>query len=297
MLAGMAGLPLLSLKRAHAGQDETNAAYGVETGNAIMIIATDFAFGMPRHVQAGLVTMTLLNEGEKDHAAQIIRLNDGVLVPDVTTALQDGLGSSFSLVSLMGGPGHTPSGGHQTVVQELSPGKHMVIDTVVNEQGIPQFLTGIPRPFDVVESADFEEEPTAVEEIRMLDFSIEGFPAELTTGRHVWRVTTEGQEPHELGFRSLDKGVTADMVIDMIEAYAAGTPEVASPFDALTFMTGLPLANAGGIQAMDPGSTGWMVVDLEPGEYLAVCMVPSPDNDWAPHASLGMMQGFTVTAA
>ncbi|HKH29134.1 MAG TPA: hypothetical protein VKA61_12485, partial [Sphingomicrobium sp.] len=77
---------------------------------------------------------------------------------------------------------------------------------------------------------------------------------------------------------------------------SAGTSGSSSASETLAFMANLPVSNAGGIQAMDPGLTGWMLLDLEPGEYLAVCMVPSPPNEQAPHAALGMLQGFTVSA-
>jgi hypothetical protein len=47
---------------------------------------------------------------------------------------------------------------------------------------------------------------------------------------------------------------------------------------------------------MDPGLTRCMLLDLEPGEYLAFCMFPRAPNDQAPHAALGMLQGFNVRA-
>jgi hypothetical protein len=75
------------------------------------------------------------------------------------------------------------------------------------------------------------------------------------------------------------------------------TPPASSPAsETLSYMANLPVCNARGIQAMDPGLTRWMLLDLEPGEFLAVCMFPSLSKDQAPHAALDMLQGFNVRA-
>ena len=44
---------------------------------------------------------------------------------------------------------------------------------------------------------------------------------------------------------------------------------------------------------MSPGNTVWAVLDLEPGDYIAICFVPDAESG-APHAMLGMIAPFTV---
>jgi hypothetical protein len=51
----------------------------------------------------------------------------------------------------------------------------------------------------------------------------------------------------------------------------------------------------GGMNALTKGTTGITVLDLSPGNYVAVCNVPDqsmPHGD--AHAHLGMIKGFTV---
>jgi hypothetical protein len=54
-----------------------------------------------------------------------------------------------------------------------------------------------------------------------------------------------------------------------------------------------PFANVGGFQAITPGETGWLNLDLTPGEYVALCYVPDPASGHA-HLELGMVMPFRV---
>lgn len=295
MLAGLAAIPFsLSLGRSLAQQTPTAGVPPVETETALTITVAGAGFRTPARVPAGLVTMTLVNEGRANHAAQLLRLDDGVLVSDITAALRDGLEAVFSLASLVGGPGHIAPDEQQTVIQDLAPGNHMVIDTALDRNGVPQFLTSLPQPFEVTERASVGEEPVAAGEVRMADFAFEGLPDELPAGRQLWRVTSDGSEPHELGFRLLDDGATADMVAEMLASGGNGASASPLPGASVRMLAGLPVSPAGGIQAMDPGLAGWMVVDLDPGDYVALSVVPSAANGGRPQAALGMIQGVSV---
>lgn len=295
MLAGLVGLPLsFSLGRTLAQQTPADGAPPVETGSTVTITATEVGFRMPDRVPAGLVTMTLVNEGRAEHAAQLLRLAEGVGVPEITAALADGWDAVFSLASLVGGPGHILPGGQQTVIQELTPGDHLVIDTALDRKGVPQFLTSVPHAFEATGSETESEEPVADGEIRLVDFAFEGLPDELPAGQQLWRVVSEGSEPHELGFRLLDEGVTVDMVAEVLTSGGDGTPDAGA---SLQELAELPFSPAGGVQAMVPGLAGWMVVDLDPGDYVAVSMVPSASNGMVPQAAVGMVQGVHVRAS
>jgi hypothetical protein len=54
-----------------------------------------------------------------------------------------------------------------------------------------------------------------------------------------------------------------------------------------------PFTNLGGFQALTPGQTGWLNLNLEPGEYAALCHVPDPASGHA-HTQLGMVMPFSV---
>jgi hypothetical protein len=54
-----------------------------------------------------------------------------------------------------------------------------------------------------------------------------------------------------------------------------------------------PFTSIGGFQAINPGQSGWLNLDLEPGNYVAVCYVPDPASGHA-HLELGMVMPFSV---
>jgi hypothetical protein len=60
---------------------------------------------------------------------------------------------------------------------------------------------------------------------------------------------------------------------------------------------GLPESTVfvGGPNGVDAGKSGSAIVDLEPGDYAAVCFIP--DAKGRSHASLGMFEKVTVTAS
>lgn len=94
-------------------------------------------------------------------------------------------------------------------------------------------------------------------------------------GDAVLRITNAGTEPHEMTVLRLDDGATAD---DVSDALAAGAPP--------------PGTAVGGMQALLPGATQQLQLDLEPGEYAVICHVPSPDG--TPHHVRGMIRQVTV---
>ncbi len=54
-----------------------------------------------------------------------------------------------------------------------------------------------------------------------------------------------------------------------------------------------PYTNAGGMQAIMPGTAAWLDLDLTPGQYVALCHVPDVASG-KPHEMLGMVMPFTV---
>jgi len=54
-----------------------------------------------------------------------------------------------------------------------------------------------------------------------------------------------------------------------------------------------PGTAVGGMQAFPPGATQQLQLDLEPGEYVVVCHVTSPNG--TPHHARGMIRQVMVT--
>ena len=118
------------------------------------------------------------------------------------------------------------------------------------------------------------------------DYEFEGIPSELDTGVTSFEFTNEGKESHEFVLMRKNEGVTESFeeIIDLGEEEA-----------------GKKVAFLGGIGG-DPGVEGeYLVNDLEPGEYLAICFIATGttgeghEGDGPPHFTKGMRHEFTVS--
>ncbi|HEX6419009.1 MAG TPA: hypothetical protein VFZ77_10955 [Acidimicrobiales bacterium] len=106
-------------------------------------------------------------------------------------------------------------------------------------------------------------------------------PAEVPAGLTRVSLDNRGAEPHHAQLFRLAEGRTVD---DLAEALVAGGPPAA--LEVGTF--------EGGIGLVAPGerSRADAVVDLEPGSYALLCLVPGPGG--AAHVADGMLQPFEV---
>lgn len=113
-----------------------------------------------------------------------------------------------------------------------------------------------------------------------VDYGFEGLPEEVAAGRIAVRFTngTEADEAHEMFVARKADGVTEtlDELLEMDEDQL---------FSKLT-----PTAV---VFADEAGGEATALVDLEAGEYVAFCMIPTLD-DGAPHAMHGMAAAFSV---
>ena len=108
------------------------------------------------------------------------------------------------------------------------------------------------------------------------DFAF-ALPETLPAGLTTLRLANAGAEPHHAVLVKLGEGKTiADF---QAAAMSPGTP------DWMTF-PGSPAAVA-------PNDTSNATTLLEPGQYVLVCFIPSPDG--APHIAKGMVRTFVVT--
>ncbi len=101
-------------------------------------------------------------------------------------------------------------------------------------------------------------------------------PAGLTT----FILRDEGKEEHHMTLMKVDSGKT---LADVFTALKAG-PEAAPPRWLLP---------VGGPNAPAPGGTSNATLELAPGNYVALCMIPAPDK--APHFAHGMVKWLVVT--
>jgi hypothetical protein len=246
----------------------------------VVIIATDFGFESPAQIEAGLVSLILKNEGQEPHHAQLVRLNDGVSLEQFQAALQESPEAAFPLVAFTGGPGLVDPGLSSQVTLELDPGQYLLLCFMPSHDGVPHLAKGMVKPFEVVAHADHDQSNAAQLKadavVKLLDFSFI-LPSEVKAGKQLWQVVNEGPQVHEIMIVKLAEGKTVGDIMAFMHA-PAGAP---------------PFVNMGGLQALNPGASGWLNLDLEPGEYVALCHVPDPASG-TPHEMMGMALPFSV---
>jgi mannose-6-phosphate isomerase-like protein (cupin superfamily) len=243
----------------------------------IVIKATDFSFEAPEKIEGGLVTVTMENEGAELHHLQLARLRDGVTFDQVHKVLAEGPEDAlFELLEWVGGPSLVSPGGQSRVVLTIPEGQYLLLCFVASPDGVPHFAKGMAVPIIVTASSTHAAEPQADLSVVLTDFAFT-MPAQIKAGHQVWKVTNRGAQPHEIVIARLMPGKTLQDALRFLQA-----PEGAPPFE---FM--------GGLQAIDSERTGWAVLDLPAGNYLALCFVPDPASGKA-HIELGMVAGFTV---
>ncbi len=116
-----------------------------------------------------------------------------------------------------------------------------------------------------------------------VDYAFEGLPAEIDAGRVAIRFTNEtaAAEPHELVLFRRNEGTT-ESVTDLM----------ALPPDQIM----AKVTMAGVVFVEEPGAASTLIADLEPGEYVALCMIPvGGGEEGEPHALHGMVAELTVT--
>lgn len=245
------------------------------------LVVSDTAFSGPDQVTAGLVKVTVKNEGKEPHSAGFVKFKEGKTVDDLTAVLkanpQDFAGA-LALVDLMGGTNNTPPGQTAEAWITWTPGNYAVLDF----SGVAK---GLIKSFKVVEgTAGVVAEPQADVDATLKDFQI-SMPSELSAGKHTFKITNQGPQQHELIVAHLAPGKTGDDLLKFIES--AGPNSTTPPP-----IVGQPT----GFSPVAAGVVGYQDFDFTPGSYVAICFLPDPATG-KPHAALGMVTPFTVPGA
>jgi hypothetical protein len=243
----------------------------------ITIRAMDYSYEIPGDISAGLLSLTMVNDGMEPHHAQVVKLNDDTSVEQFTAALPQGEAAIFPLVTFRGGPGLVGPGAQSSVFLNLEEGTYVLLCFVASPDGVPHLAKGMVLPFMVsAGSGDMAEAPQPDLTITMKDFSFE-LPETVSAGPQIWEINNLGPQIHELMIVQPADGMTQEDITAFLQ-----TNEGEPPF--------IPL---GGMQALSTGETGWMQLDLEAGDYIIICFVPDPASG-IPHANLGMIMPLTV---
>lgn len=253
----------------------------VATGEEAEDGSTTHRFEPLEDVTAGPAQLNLVNEGMEPHHVQLVKLNEGVTMDDVGTALATGNpGALLEIGSFAGGTGVVDPGSESTAdaLVDLEEGTYVMLCFIEGPDGLPHLAKGMVEAFEVGPAgADAAELPAPDVTVNMVDF---GYDAnELPSSGVVELVNTSDAQAHEMTLLRLAEGKTGQDVAAFFDGEAPGPP----PFSAV-----------GGIQGLMPGASQLLVMeDAAPGEYLMICQIPDP-ADGVPHAAKGMALPATV---
>jgi len=223
----------------------------------------------------------------------IFRLNEGVTPEEAVEAMQqlddasmsedaDPLAAMNALVEkvdFVGGPSasseEAPEGHNPSVGIVLEPGSYIFIGNYGDEN---DEMSLVSKPLEV-RSGNPAEAPEVDLTVNMLDFAFT-IPSEVNTGEQTWQIANRGEQLHHISVAKFKPGKTIDDVMAFME-----TEEGDMPVDEVYHSN-----------AIGPGESNYIYLDLEPGAYVALCFFPDHKGEATgqPHLALGMMQAFTV---
>src|SRR5437870_10514399 len=141
----------------------------------ITITATDYAFGIPDTIPAGLTTFRLVNQGKELHHASLVRLGESKTAAD----FQAGLAAAMkrhtpppSWMTFPGGPNAVTLGDTGVATQMLEPGSYVLVCWIPGPDGVPHVMKGMMHPLLVTAGAapaPVAAEPAADGTVKLTD--------------------------------------------------------------------------------------------------------------------------------
>lgn len=255
---------------------ETTAAPAEES--EVAVTGTDFAYAIDggTTIPAGLVTVSLTNDGAEEHQATIVQFKEGKGMADLA-ALAEDPASLPEILAAFGGPNAVAPGESVAATQHLEPGEYLFACFIPSpSDGVPHAAKGMLAPVTV--EGDAGEPPAEADKRLVLSDYDFGFGDDALLEAGEYDIVNDGPQPHEATIYAPAEGATAQDVVDF---FSAASPPAGPP----------PFVPSGGVAAMDAGRS--VRTELVAGEYVFVCFIPDAE-DGAPHLAKGMIQIVTV---
>jgi hypothetical protein len=277
-------LLLIGLLTACGGTDKSgnSAATPAAAPTKITMTAKDYSFDMPQTVPAGLVDITMNNVGNEPHQANLGRLNQGMTHDQVLAAAQKDPMHILPLMTFVGGPNVVNGGQSQEVILNLSPGDYVATCFVLTKDHKATHVTkGMVMFFQVTgpDKSSQVSQPSAQGQVNLKDFQLV-LPTPFKAGPVMLKVTNDGPSAHEFNVGKLLPGKKYQDVVDYFhDKRVPGSPP---PFEYI-----------GGIATLSSGLSGWVKLNLPPGDYIAFCFTPDPKTGRL-HTAMDMETQFTA---
>jgi uncharacterized cupredoxin-like copper-binding protein len=244
----------------------------------VTVHASEFAYTGPKTIKSGVTLFRLINDGNELHHLIIVKLDKGKTMADFIAAMKKP-GPPPSWTTFEGGP--NPALPHATVDATLSlePGDYVLLCTIPSPgERAPHAVKGMVGALTVSAEKNGALEPVTDQTIRLNDYSF-AMPATLAAGHHNFQVVNDAQQLHEVVVVELPPGETiADLGNWVDKSLMKGPP---------------PGRPVGGMAPLSTGRTGVFSVDLKPGTYGLICLVPDAKNGTS-HFQHGMTKTLTV---
>ena len=247
----------------------------------VTFVGKDYAYQGPESISGGWTRVVFDNQDEVPHELAMVQLLEGKTMDDVMGILQseDAPPSWANIV----GDAIAEGGQSSYFISKLDPGSYVLLSTNGGDDGsAPDFAQGMLRELTVTEAtAEVPDsalpQPDATIELVDYQFVVDG----LKSGSQLVRYSNDGTETHEAIMFRLQEGKTISDFMTFIQAEddSSGPP----PFDGEPSVT-----------ILSPGSVTYTRLNLEPGNYILVCFLPSESHDNTPHAMLGMISEQTI---
>jgi uncharacterized cupredoxin-like copper-binding protein len=279
-LASFGTAALVALAVAGCAKKEA-APPAVQSGpNHLIVAATDFAFSAPDSIGAGLAMVHLVNNGPSLHHLQIVALDSGKTVADLSAAMKNP-GPPPGWLRFVGGPNAVVPGGADTAIAyvTLAAGNYALICLIPDSAGIPHFAHGMVRALTVTPSAETPASPPAADvTIHLKDYGFD-VTGNLTAGAHTVQVVNDGPQAHEMLIAQLAPRKKAMDLVNWVERdKMRGAP---------------PGKPVGGSTVIAPGGSEVITVKLSAGSYGLFCFVPDA-KDGKDHVVHGMLKDLAV---
>ena len=265
------------------------------------IDGTEYTFTVSPDPSAGLrpgwTEVRFHNVGHEAHQVMFARLKDGVDLAELAAAGDgDSSGSAaIEFVDMLGGVSYIDPERDTSALVDLPEGTVLAMCYVPNPDGVAHALLGMSTILNV--SADPSTDGAAAtaapddggpEVVGTIELAADGYhiPDDPAPGwYHVVNsdVDAPGGGLHELALLRLEGPVGEGGIDQLVDDLANNiTPSVG--LDAV-----------GGMGAISAGFDGYLYLDLDPGEYLAVDFMPDPGEP-RPHMLDGYHAQFSVDA-
>lgn len=256
----------------------------------LRIVGDEYSFVIEPDPASGLrpgwTRVSFDNTGDEAHQVMFARIKDGVDMADLAAA---GAGDSsgagaIEFVDMIGGVSYIGAGHDTTALVDLPEGIVMAMCYVPDADGVAHALMGMTTMLNVTADAPAPTESPATSDepvLGTIELSEDGYAFPDTVRPGWYEVRNTDDALHELSLLRLDRPVDGEELDELVAELAANqVPSVG-------------VEAVGGLGAISSGFGGYLELDLEPGEYLAVDFMPDPGEP-RPHMLDGYHGRFSV---